>query len=495
MKRFNVFLFILLSFSLLNCRIRLQSGGDGAYFNQFASVGSDSERSDSDFFYIDLNKSHYKTSGTPEPLYEISTTEEYGDSDERSSVSNCELEHDPDNEDYEDPTEDIMCIMDIMEQDFYTGATSLAASSDQGRNLVLTYNVPSGMCSMVTISPSWHYNQKIGTGARYIFECEKETEAASEDESAETVSYACVSNISTTCPSVPRDGIDDDVYCSSTLDIADAQSCKVSIPGISVEAFNKEDIGLGNCCFGSYFDKEGQESSFEGDFNSCIGGPARHSWDLKGTLTYGNIEFEGVPAVAVIQVPEEGLRQDIAIKSLLGVTQTRSSIPITNYLEEFDVNAEDLKKVDREDTPQMFQYQIGKQGESSVFISPEPNPLWTFSCLDPAGDLVHRMHLMIREWNTYEEFIEFYEDGGNDDNDPDITGEEGDDCAYEDRELLGRTSPCNDFYDLEDFRDTKEYKKQLESEFERRGIKSSITDSFIESIDTDYPQIRYETGR
>ena len=463
MKYFNIFIFILLSFSFLNCTIKLPGYGNQTSHFNLSSLGSESDRSDSDYFYLDLNKSHYRTSGTPEPLYEMSTSEEYGDSDGRKSVSNCEIEHNPRNDGYEDPTEDIMCIMDIMEQDFYTGTTSVSAgNSGRGRDLVLSFNVPGGMCSLVTIRPSWHYNQKIGSGARFIYECEKPAvEASSGDATAdeEAVQYACVSNKNAVCLAphllgegyYPK-GLDNhDVYCSSTVDIKDFQSCKSGASEIGVEVFNEEGIGLGNCCFGTYLDKEGQKNSFGGDFNSCIGGPARHSWPLEGNISFGDVEFEGVPTVAVIQVKEEGLRQDIPIKSLLSVTQQRFSIPITNYLEEFDVQAKDLKRITREDLPEMFQSQTLVQGDLPAVLSPAPEPLWTFSCLDSAGEVVHQMHLMIREWNTYEDFIEFYEEGGNDDSDPDVIGDEGEQCAYEERELLGNVSQCNDFYDLEDF--------------------------------------------
>ena len=60
---------------------------------------------------------------------------------------------------------------------------------------------------------------------------------------------------------------------------------------------------------------------------------------------------------------------------------------------------------------------------------------------------------MIREWNTEEEFLDFYEDGGNEDADPNIEGEEGEDgeCQYEIGNRIGdNPAQCNDLLDFKD---------------------------------------------
>ena len=58
-------------------------------------------------------------------------------------------------------------------------------------------------------------------------------------------------------------------------------------------------------------------------------------------------------------------------------------------------------------------------------------------CIDSAGEVLHKLQLMVREWNTHEEFLSFYQAGGTEDADPDVGGYdrlegiEGEDCDYE----------------------------------------------------------------
>ena len=77
---------------------------------------------------------------------------------------------------------------------------------------------------------------------------------------------------------------------------------------------------------------------------------------------------------------------------------------------------------------------------------------------------MRQLSLMIWEWNTYQEFAEFYESAGADESsDPDAPevgntiekrGKEGEGCEYENRRIVNEPSAtqyCNDFLDFEDF--------------------------------------------
>ena len=59
----------------------------------------------------------------------------------------------------------------------------------------------------------------------------------------------------------------------------------------------------------------------------------------------------------------------------------------------------------------------------------EGHPFITWSCLDKAKEVKHRIHLLIREWNTQEEFNRFKESNGSR-GDSDIVGLEGSGCDY-----------------------------------------------------------------
>ena len=60
---------------------------------------------------------------------------------------------------------------------------------------------------------------------------------------------------------------------------------------------------------------------------------------------------------------------------------------------------------------------------------PQGYPYFTWSCLDSAHEVKHRIHLIIREWNTVEEFNKFVDSNGTR-GDPDIDGLEGEGCDY-----------------------------------------------------------------
>ena len=76
-------------------------------------------------------------------------------------------------------------------------------------------------------------------------------------------------------------------------------------------------------------------------------------------------------------------------------------------------------------------------------------PYFTLECKDSNFEVLHRLHLIIREWNVLDEFGAF-QDGGGDSGDPDIEGPEGSDCNYYESDEFG-DDDCNDLKDLDDF--------------------------------------------
>ena len=77
-------------------------------------------------------------------------------------------------------------------------------------------------------------------------------------------------------------------------------------------------------------------------------------------------------------------------------------------------------------------------------------PYLTLECLDSNFESLHRVHLIIREWNTKEEFLNFQDSDGRS-GDPDLDGEEGGDCPYYEADEIFGSSDCNDFSDLDDY--------------------------------------------
>ena len=73
--------------------------------------------------------------------------------------------------------------------------------------------------------------------------------------------------------------------------------------------------------------------------------------------------------------------------------------------------------------------------------------------MDSAHEVMHRIHLIIREWNSQEEFLNFRESEGSR-GDPDVGGVEGSDCDYYSQNETGNTiqfGDCNDAFDADDW--------------------------------------------
>ena len=385
----------------------------GCYFGRYAgythlspSVGSDTSSPDEDFLYLDLNEGFYDALGIEPPLYELNTTENYGPSEQRDSVSNCEFLYDE-----EDPSaQEIICILDYMEQEFLT------------YDLSIVLNVPRGMCAHLITVPAWHYNVPAGYGPRTIYQ--RTMTRGTGEEATQTT-----------------------VYCLQNANPSNTNPCSedpIDRCPFLYQSFDGGEGARSNCCIGTY-NVAGEESSsnnsWGGSIQNCLGGPGRTSWN--------RFDRNGLPARLVEYVLEDGLRRTFDINNLIEVSRGgHHSTPIANYLERLNLPVDDLLEGNIE-LPQFYRSSRTENIRTG-------NPFFTFSCEDSTGDTLYRINLMFREWNTYEEFIAFYDSGGGDETaDPDVPGkgelgEEGDDCEYEERLPFFGSNPCNDYLDMDD---------------------------------------------
>lgn len=394
-----------------SCQLNLKGAGGGSF--NLPSVGSDYSPSDSEYFYVDLDVDTYESGDHIVPAYEISTTEEYGDSDSRDSPSNCEIEYiSVDEGEDKDATETKICILDIPEWEFIV------------KDFHLVYNFPEGMCEYTRVGLPWHFNHEVLPGP-VVQECERQT-GTNDEGDPETETGFC-NRISGSA-----------VECSD--DPTDLNSC--------VEEEENVCPGDPKCCYGGEtIDGEEWEPELE-----CFGGPALvvNGWDLPPEAFHRTI---------VSALPEGGLKNTISLSNLTSVNGAESfgfrasgggasgfastSFPYANYIEELDSSIEDLQSVSRDELLPFLQ----ASASGFPYI---PRLFFEFSCLDSAGEVLHEILFMIREWNTLEEFNEFYDSGG-DDSDPDVEGSEGEDCEYEDRATLdGEFNQCNDLLDFDD---------------------------------------------
>ena len=483
------------------------------------------------FFYVNLSASYYVGAGY-DPLDAIIYS-----MDEGPGVD-CKIPVSAES------TEDLYCILDVMEGDLWF------------HKMVLEYNVPSGMCDYLGFDVPWHLNQKIGQGPEEVHECsnfstssgsgdddeEEETETryclgacigdpdngtcrdhrrgaitSSDDRSDDCDSESECETASNKCGNVAGywddngttdDDTDDsckdeedgnevnnnncnqseancediDNNCggrgtgrtgpgtkdlAGTWSPASTTSCRIGEPQESAEDFcgdlDLSENNLANCCLGDYTlckagecDDAGSERDWGGDFGECIGGPGRTNWDHKNK--------KGAPIGLIENTKKEGLKKEYETPALVEVydgnvaicrgddcpQMQNPSFITANWWEE----AEDKEATN---TKPEF-YKMLKQREmgdnqrpyTEGFHGGDGYPYFTWSCLDKAREIKHRIHLLIREWNTQEEFNRFKETRGSR-GDPDEVGEEGSACEYysADEPSLLKDTKCDDAWDAD----------------------------------------------
>lgn len=390
-------------------------GGLNTQYNtvyNLPSVGDSTKPSSSTYFYFDVDRFKYDNRVTP--YYEISTTEEFGDSAQRNSVSNCEIPFVPignGNLSISESTENLICILDLLEGDLVI------------KDLHLVFNFPEGMCSYVRTRLPWHFNHEILPGP-----------IVQEVTCGEGASEGCETTYRNTQSELPAG------WGAPTSGVTEQDDLCPSVGADSVK-----------CCSGGRKSSEGEQEGdrWEPD-EACFGGPA--------LVTTGDIAVEGnddysFVVARLMEVPEGGLKTEFTIPSLLENHNNsfKFSTSMANYHSDLDLPPEDLNQLRRNSLPVFLQ--------NSDNFPYSPQLFFEFECLDQGSESLHKILVLIREWNTLEEFWNFYQDGGNDDTDPDITGFEGTDCDYEeDRSTLwGEEGLCNDSKDLDDI--TRGYPK------------------------------------
>ena len=419
-------------FGFSSCILEMGEWGSAGY-SALPSVEFNSvEESDSNWFYIDLDEEYYRrNSNIALPLYEISTTEEYGDSaqPDRESVSNCEIEYDPDLDFTDNAKKDIYCILDMMEQDLYL------------HKVALVYNVPKGMCNYTVVRPPWHFNQNFGPGPTRLIKCTINKRTGTDDDGQAECDE--------------REGYFDASSCPEGTEECTSNSPAVSkFPGEKENlqefcgAYDLTKLKLGNCCFGNYsvYDSNGgdpvEQGKWPGELKNCIGGFARTSWEA--------YDESGNPIPEIQHAAQDGYRAKKEIGSIYDVTGglLGFSMPSANYIKSLDVAASRVQS--RLNELWEDNKSKGAFRKSAIFPRHPPWPFFSVECKDSGGEVVAALHLSVKEWNTREQFEEFYHSKGGDERaDPDVDGREGRNCEYEE-DRLSTESECNDFLDLDD---------------------------------------------
>ena len=449
-----MFRYTLLSF----CFFLLGCTYTSSYEHFLRLETGDIVESEEDRMYIRFDEDVYLRSGRQVIPYEISTEREFG-------LRDCGINRD------DSSVEDQYCILDINEMDLL---------GFEGDNIpfVLEYQIPRETCEYASFYAPWHFNQLSGFGPPNLYKCTVEqnnnpvvlstgiplgtgTPLGTGNNNESRVYYATSIKSPNTNDQYPcgivADWIREDDEEENWIS---KQFCKNSSSNIVYDLSDETDY-LSNCCFGNYEltsytqNEDGivvptvTEEDWGGTLRECIGGPVRLNWET-------NVSYDGLgeyPVPQIFNTWERGLREQFEIeKPIIWSGDPRStgnmafhlqytSVGIANYYE----GIEDLQW-DADggcaECPEVFKSDVDSSVGTLVGY-----PYYTLECLDSNMEAIHRVHFIVREWNTLEEFHEF-QDSAGDNGDPNVTGEEGNDCNYYDADEF--ENRCNDLLDLDD---------------------------------------------
>jgi len=429
---------------------------------------TDGGEQEQDRIFIRFDEDVYLRNGKQVIPYEISTESEAG-------LRDCGIHRD------DTSSEDKYCILDINEMD-------LLGNIEENVPFVLEYQIPRETCEYTSFYVPWHFNQLSGFGPPFMLKCtiEEQNEGDSNNEGDDSNVYwaegrctdaGCVSLCGIRARWL-REDTEEDNWLSKQFCRSQSPSCQIQgieDPRCFFDRSDDDEDYLSNCCFGDYrlesYEQDEERfvaapsistEDWGGSLNECIGGPGRLNWDT--TLSHSLLGEYLTPRV--FSTWERGLRESFEIEKPLlydsawarhtGAIRIHPlyfSIGISNYYE----GIEDLEWSGDgrcDDCPNIFKSEVsnlrGIEGGDLAFSAQEQllgYPYYTLECLDSNMEAIHRVHFIVREWNTLEEFYEF-QDSAGDNGDPDVEGVEGEDCNYYDPDEF--TNNCNDLYDLDD---------------------------------------------
>lgn len=387
------FLFILLSLSfILSCSGGTSvSGGDS-----FPSTIPEDPTAgfDTDNFFIAVRNttevtSHFRTEG--------------------SFATRCEIVEGSANQ-------DLVCIVDIPEGDLYF------------HGLEFVYNVPPNMCRYLQRGTYWYYNNEVGYGPSNI-----------------NIAYTLNASGVITASTCTVDGTGP-LACNST-----------NFPELQFE-FSSNDITPScvydrskatdpNCCFGDYSLtkvvttpdtttntttnlKWGETQT---GLESCIGGAARTNWPDNG------FSSTGFPR-SIVQSAEEGVSETYELVAPIQNPNAGNNFSVANYYTSPVTHTHtSFGTVLTSNLPYFIQPITDRSGT----LFPSGNDSYSFSCMDEAFEVRHRIRVYVREWDAFSDYLAYIASAGAIVA-PDRPADTDVDCD-------GVVGACNDAFDLDDF--------------------------------------------
>lgn len=310
---------------------------------------------------------------------------------------------------------DVTCYIDVPEGDTFFHGMSLQ------------YNVPQQMCVYLRFSNYFYYNHETGYGPSLVV-IDKTVNADSE----------------VTAQSCTADG----QPCTPTNEISSVDYETNSVRCVYDKTILKD---YPNCCFGSYTlrtiqrrDEDGDgspdsttttdsERNWGGDFGKCLSGPAvvDSEWPK---------DSNGTPGSVIYYVENQGINDSYDIKGNLNVFKDYTNYQSANFYTPATQTHDGYVSTRTTTLP----YAIDPVDDRSGDLLPTLQDSYEFECLDRGFDVVNRIRVYVREWNTLSQFLLYASSKGTQ-GDPDIEGEETSDCDYG-----TYANKCNDQLDWDD---------------------------------------------
>jgi hypothetical protein len=315
-------------------------------------------------------------------------------------------------------SQDIICYIDMNEGDLYASPLSLQ------------YNVPPSMCAYLDFKPYWYFNSEVGFGPSSY------TEIINEDANGNVTSVECSVNGVPASPSVAG--------CSNPAITVDQYT------GTLLCAYNQSQSLYGgpNCCFGEYnavvtvnsngtgstsYLNQQQWNDSETAVETCIGGPIR-------TTNWQYYTARGIPESLVTYTENLGVNSTFNMVPPISNPNGSTNVPIANFYGDVDHTHSGGTPHRTSTLPYAVDPIEDLSGNDLVHTDPSL-PLigqdsYEFRCEDRAFEVINRIRVYIRSWNTYADFLAYGSSNGVTYN-PNVIGPEGTNC-------VGVAGDCHD---------------------------------------------------
>jgi hypothetical protein len=334
------------------------------------------------------------------------------------------------------PAQDMYCVIEAPELALYHGGVQL------------NINTPAGMCAYTKVVPYWFYNYEVGFGPASI-----QLESNTIEDAAPTFRCGADGGGLGSC-----DGTFDEVTFKASTNLPEPV-CK----------YDKTSQDGENCCFGSYNLTVTENITVSGvltttvttqtvnwggdkDKSACIGGQGKSDWK--------SYSKTGLPVAEVYETRTSSKPLRYVVTAPIKTVANHSNIPLVNYFSEA-TTLDPVAAVNQHAhtgfapfaalTSNLPYYVEPITDRNGTRITPSGSPYYEVQCLNDAHETLHRIRMLVREWDTKDAYDSFVLSGTYSGTKPwDIDpawlgGDEGADCSGLSPEI------CNDMQDADNF--------------------------------------------